>query len=444
MLMPASSEFIALCQTQIQLLVDGFGASLSAIYLTEDPAAEGETALIPLAMFPETAWSEPIPFVLPSTLHSNPDGMESLSFDGVDVAVASADPAQPAARSLPQSEAAEPAFINQLTVFEDEPKQVALPLMHDDLMWGLMVVGRRRRRWSEREQSQLAQIAQTLAISCVLDQRSQWLIQDRDQRRLLEAQQQQTLSTLLHQFRNPLTTLRTLGKLVLKRVKPKDTNRELIASMVQESSHLELLLRQFDDAIDLGDASLEPETIQPPALPAGTTWLTGGALTLQPCWLSEVLQPQLQAVAGRVDEQALQLHVSIPDELPPVKADATALREVLGNLIDNAIKYTPAGGEIWISLQRRRSAEVFQQWIQVSDTGPGIPVQDLDHIFERSFRGIQAATPIPGTGLGLSIAKDLVGQMGGEIEAYSPALIRLSLTQSSPGSTFRVVLPEYL
>ena len=445
MLMPASSEFIALCQTQIALLVDGFGASQSAIYITEDPAAEGETALIPLAMFPETTWSEPVPFVLPNALQASTARMESLTISfKADVEVQdSANAVRPTARSLPQSKSVEHDFIHPLTVFESEPKQVALPLMHDDIMWGLMVVGRRR-RWSEREQSQLAQIAHTLAISCVLDQRSQWLIQNRDQRRLLEDQQQKTLSTLLHQFRNPLTTLRTLGKLLLKRVKPKDANRALIASMVQESSHLEQLLRQFDDAIDLGDAALEPELIQPPALPAGAAWLTGGALTLQPCWLSEVLQPLLQAVAGRIDEQALQLHISIPEELPPVRADATALREVLGNLIDNAIKYTPAGGELWVSLQRRRSAETFEQWIQVSDTGPGIPSQDLEHIFERSYRGVQAATPIPGTGLGLAIAKDLINQMGGQIEVYSPALIRVSLTQSSPGSTFRVVLPEYL
>jgi hypothetical protein len=68
MLMPASSEFITLCRTQVSLLIDGFGASLSAIYLTEDPTAESETALIPLVMYPETEWSEPIPLVLPESV----------------------------------------------------------------------------------------------------------------------------------------------------------------------------------------------------------------------------------------------------------------------------------------------------------------------------------------------------------------------------------------
>jgi signal transduction histidine kinase len=433
MLMPASSEFITLCRTQVSLLIDGFGASLSAIYLTEDPTAESKTALIPLVMYPETEWSEPIPFVLPESVRHS-DTETQLPILSPTLSPRSLETAQPDSTS----------FINRLTVFDDEaePTRVVLPLMHDNIMWGLMVVGRDRRRWSDREQSQLEQIAQTLAISCVLDQRSQWLAHEHENRLLGQTQQQTTLSTLLHQFRNPLTTIRTLGKLILKRMKPGDTNRDLITSMVGESNHLEHLLRQFDDAIDLGEAALESEmSVSPfPALPPSTAWLTGGgALTLQPCWLSEILRPLLHAIAGRIDERQMKLHAEIPDDLPPVKADPTALREIFGNLIDNALKYTPAGGEIQITLKQRAS----QQWVQVSDTGPGIPPQDLEHIFERSYRGIQAQTDIPGTGLGLAIARDLALQMDGRIEAYSPALVQSKQTHAGLGSTFEVVLPEY-
>jgi signal transduction histidine kinase len=432
MLMPASSEFITLCRTQVSLLIDGFGASLSAIYLTEDPTAESETALIPLVMYPETEWSEPIPLVLPESVRQPGLKSQSLTLSST-LSPRSLEAAQPDSTS----------FINRLTVFADEPEptRVVLPLMHDNMMWGLMVVGRDRRRWSDREQSQLEQIAQTLAISCVLDQRSQWLAQGHENRLVVQTHQQKTLSTLLHQFRNPLTTMRTLGKLILKRMKPGDVNRDLITSMVGESDHLEHLLRQFDDAIDLGEASLESELnpTQQPALPPSSDWLTGGSLTLQPCWLSEILQPLLHAIAGRIDERQIQLHEEIPHDLPPVNADPTALREIFGNLIDNALKYTPAGGEIWITLKQRAS----QQWVQVSDTGPGIPPQDLERIFERSYRGIQAQTNIPGTGLGLAIARDLAVQMEGRLEAYSPALVQSQQPQDGPGSTFEVVLPEY-
>jgi signal transduction histidine kinase len=437
MLMPASTEFITLCRTQVALLVDGFGASLSVIYLTEDPTTTSETALIPLVMYPEEQdqWPETIPLALPQALNrraafSNPSHI---------FGPATTLPALPPPKAEP-----EPMAQTDRLVFADgpEPTRMMLPLLHNDMVWGLMVVGRENRRWSKREQSQLEQVAQTLAIACVLDQRSQWLTQSHDRRRLLQAQQETTLSTLLHQFRNPLTTLRTLGKLLIRRLNPNDSNRNLADSIVSESNHLEQLLKQFDDAIDLGDASFESEDVgftESPTLVPSSNWLTGSALTLQPCWLSEILDPLLHSMAGRADEKTMHLHVSIPTDLPPVKADATALREVFGNLIDNALKYTPDGGDVWISVEHL--PQQSQQRVQISDTGPGIPAEDLERVFERAYRGVQAQTAIPGTGLGLAIARDLISQMGGTIEAQSPAVIRDSIDEV--GSTFSVQLTEY-
>jgi signal transduction histidine kinase len=437
MLMPASSEFITLCRTQVALLIDGFGASLSAIYLTEDPTAESETALIPLVIYPESEssqWPGSVPLALPKADELPARSPRSLS----------AAPLQ----KLPKTKRS-PVSMDQLTRFEElEPTRLVLPLIHEDIMWGLLVVGREERRWLKREQAQLEQIAQTLAIACVLDQRSQWLAQGHEQRLLQQMQQHTTLSTLLHQFRNPLTTLRTLGKLLLKRLKTGDGNRALAESMVDESDHLESLLRQFDDAIDLGDASLESDLTaeemslsSPPALMPGQNWLTGDALALQPCWLGDILQPLLQAIAGRVDERDIQLHISIPGELPPIKADAAALKEVFGNLLDNALKYSPTGAEIWVVLERDPSQ--LTQRVSISDSGCGILAQDLERIFERSYRAVQAQTEIPGTGLGLAIARDLIVQMGGSIQAYSPALVSDNLGPVSGGSSFVVKLPEY-
>lgn len=446
MLMPASSEFVVLCRTQAELLVHGFGASLSAIYLTEDPTAERETALIPVVVLPEpdSVWPPSIPFVLPKAAHRStlwaqllhPQGATS-SLQRLPAASASAAPA-PVTPSVDQWALAD----------GPEPTRMMLPLVYEDVIWGLLVVVREGRRWRKREQSQLEQIAQTLAIACVLDQRSQWLAQIHEQQRLMETQQQTRLSTLLHQFRNPLTTLRTLGKLMLRRLGSNDENRDLAQSIVGESDRLERLLRQFDEAIDWGDATLEPETVEKtPALLPGRGWLTGGTLTLQPCWLKEILEPLLHSIVGRVDEQNLHLEVAIPNDLPPIYADATALQEVFANLLDNAIKYTPAGGSIGLSVEQQpldvsdTSTTGQYQVVQISDTGPGIPAQDLERIFERNYRGVQAKTNIPGTGLGLAIAKDLIEQMHGELQAVSPARW-LFPEQSMLGSTFIVTLPE--
>lgn len=442
MLMPASSEFITLCRTQVALLIDGFGASLSAIYLTEDPTAESETALVPLVIFPETnsQWPESVALALPSVK----DNPSTISRQRPSLRTLGAAPIQRLASENRRVDSA-----SQLALTKElEPTRLVLPLVHEDIMWGLLVVAREQRRWQKREQAQLEQIAHTLAIACVLDQRSQWLAQGHEQRRLVQSEQHTTLSTLLHQFRNPLTTIRTLGKLLLKRLKPEDKNHSLVESMVGESNHLESLLRQFDDAIDLGDAALEsdlePDEIAispPPALLPGTNWLTGGALTLQPCWLEDILQPLLDAIAGRIDERDMHLHASIAEDLRPVNADADALREVFGNLLDNALKYSPNGAEIWVSLER--DTTLGSQRVLISDSGCGIPAQDLERVFERSYRGVQANTEIKGTGLGLAIARDLITQMGGTIQAFSPAIVPGTLGTDNGGSTFMVQIPEY-
>jgi signal transduction histidine kinase len=441
MLMPASSEFITLCQTQVALLIDGFGASLSAVYLTEDPTAETETALIPLVIFPErnSQWPESVSLALPrEDRHPSALAQENRFSRTLD---STPRPTLPSAKRSVASD-------HELALSEDpEPTRLVLPLVHEDMMWGLLVVAREQRRWRKREQAQLEQIAHTLAIACVLDQRSQWLAQGHDQQKFLQAQQHTTLSTLLHQFRNPLTTLRTLGKLLLRRSSSEDANRNLVESMVGESDHLESLLRQFDDAIDLGDAALEsfdPEaravTPQPALLP-GANWLTGGILTLQPCWLEDILQPLLDAIAGRIDEKNMHLHVAISEDLPPVKANVEALKEVFGNLLDNALKYSPRGADIWVSLEEQASG--LAQRVCISDSGCGIPAQDLERVFERSYRGVQAQTAIPGTGLGLAIAQDLINQMDGTIQAFSPGLVLGDLDTENGGSTFIVQLPAY-
>lgn len=441
MLMPASSEFITLCQTQVALLIDGFGASLSAVYLTEDPTAETETALIPLVIFPEgnSQWPESVSLALPrEDRHPSALAQENRFSRTLD---STPRPTLPSAKRFVAPD-------HELALSEDsEPTRLVLPLVHEDMMWGLLVVAREQRRWRKREQAQLEQIAHTLAIACVLDQRSQWLAQGHDQQKFLQAQQHTTLSTLLHQFRNPLTTLRTLGKLLLRRSSSEDANRNLVESMVGESDHLESLLRQFDDAIDLGDAALEsfdPEacavTPQPALLP-GANWLTGGILTLQPCWLEDILQPLLDAIAGRIDEKNMHLHVAISEDLPPVKANVEALKEVFGNLLDNALKYSPRGADIWVSLEAQKSD--LAQRVFISDSGCGIPAQDLERVFERSYRGVQAQTAIPGTGLGLAIARDLINQMDGSIQAFSPALVSGDLDTENGGSTFIVQLPAY-
>lgn len=111
-------------------------------------------------------------------------------------------------------------------------------------------------------------------------------------------------------------------------------------------------------------------------------------------------------------------------------ADEEAINQILDNLVDNALKYTPEGGQIWV----RWRAEGGQVCVEVEDTGIGIPEQDLPRVFERFYRVDKARSrELGGTGLGLSIVKHLVQAMHGSIRANS---------ELGHGTTFSVWFPQ--
>lgn len=457
--MPASAEFIALCRSQVNLLTQGLGASLSAVYLTDEMTEDAGAKLIPIVVYPEeTAWSEPVPLSLPMLKHSyllaEANSAFALPPNALTNALAGSDDQndQAAAKAAKRT--------NPMSLVRQQ--RVVLPLIHEDLVLGLLVVGREDRRWSEGEQAQLEQVAHVLSLACVLDQRYQWLADSEFHQHALQAQQHETLANLLHQFRNPLTTLRTLGKLLLKRLQPEDRNRRVASSIVQESDHLQALLQQFETAIDpevfaLDQASgFDRQLNRPPALLGpesdaqspvpllSPSSLSLETLQLEPCSISFILESLLSSAIAIADEKNLRLRTELVPNLPPVQANQQALREVLTNLIDNALKYTPAGGQVLIQVNQQTERFPSHQVVAISNSGPGIPPQDLEHLFERHYRGIQADGDLPGTGLGLAIARELMHQMQGEIQVFSPAQAidrRRALNFPGAGVTFMVLLP---
>src|SRR5579883_1302803 len=428
MLMSAGSEFVALCQEQMALLAQGLKASLSIVYLTQElvETSANETKLIPVVVYPETAM-EPTE----RTLALLPDHKGKLLT---------------AAEDFPtQSQGTETATAppNSQEDYLLSGEQIVLPLVHEGMMMGLLVTRREDRTWNEQERSEIERIAQTLSLACILDQRRAWLQQQLHQQQILQEKQQDLLDNLLHQFRNPLTALRTFGKLLLKRLRPGDANREAATSIVRESDRLEELLQQFDEVIDLRLPDLEvsalpqfmKSTVQQPEMPL---LLPKAGDKQTDCLIVDVLEPLLISAQAIAQERNLQLLAEIPPNLPPVRANIKALREALSNIIDNALKYTPTNGKILV--QAGQEKENFQG-IAITDSGPGIPPQDLEHLGERHYRGVQAQTEIPGTGLGFMIAKQLIEQMQGEIQVFSPAISPLIPPSNMPGTTFIIWLP---
>ncbi|NET57341.1 MAG: GAF domain-containing sensor histidine kinase [Symploca sp. SIO2E6] len=448
MYIPASSEFVTLCQSQVAVLTQGLGAALSAVYVTGELLEGAQAKLIPVVVYPETSTmgqKNRTDLVLPGQI-GKIDTISRFS------------PTSP--RLLPQATNDEQPMDSTSPEWEENSlsrqRQIVLPLIHEGVVMGLLVTGREDRAWNKEEQATIERIAQTLAIAYITDQRRTWAEQRLTQLQTLQAQQRDLLHNLLHQFRNPLTAIRTFGKLLLKRLLPEDKNYKVASSIVQESDRLQELLQQFNACIDLGQQDIPLAPLALPAatvtdtspLPGNNSLLPGMDLTLESFALVTVLEPLLVAAGAIAQERQLDLQADLPTDLPLVKGNIKALREVLSNLVDNALKYTPEGGKIDIRVGIGRKQDMYQKnypmphsltlplsvdktmplavreatiAITISDTGPGISPQDIEHLFERHYRGVQALTAIPGTGLGLAIAKELVEQMQGKIEVFSPA-----------------------
>ena len=144
----------------------------------------------------------------------------------------------------------------------------------------------------------------------------------------------------------------------------------------------------------------------------------------------------MSGLSAQAAKRGLEVSADSIGDLPDVIANPRALDQVLINLVDNAIKYTPEEGRITMTA----SSDVDSVTLQIENSGPGIPPDQLDRIFERFYRvDAGRSREMGGTGLGLSIVRHLVARMGGEIEAQSEpgewTRFRLTLGRAGVSST---------
>jgi two-component system sensor histidine kinase BaeS len=227
--------------------------------------------------------------------------------------------------------------------------------------------------------------------------------------RSLEQARRQLLANLVHELGRPLGAVHSAVRALMGRSGGDAAIRqELLEGIEQEILRLGRLL---DDLAELHDQVL------------GRLELDRRAVELSG-WLEQMLAPWREAAGSK----GLSWQAEVPAGLPTVEIDPDRLGQAIGNLISNAIKYTPAQGRVTI----RAGQEDETVWIGVSDTGRGIPLAEQAEVFRPLYRG-QSGDRFPqGMGLGLSIAHELVVAHGGRIEVVS---------EPGQGSEFTIWLP---
>ncbi len=427
----SSTEFASLCQSQINLLSQSLGAVWSVIYLTEEMSEDVQTQLFPFAIYPPTS-NQSFLKLPPTKLSEIWQALQSHS----------------TAQLLPNNSAIKMetrAAEFTWNLKPTETQQIILPLIHQDTFIGLLVTGRDDREWLQSELQQIEEIARTIAIARFIELQYHWTQDELNAQENLRRIEHDRLDNLLHQLRNPLTALRTFGKLLLKRLLSDDPNSELARSILAQSDRFQALLEQFEtesNQLANFNSQVAPENNSFALLSTKTNHKVDRSSFLLPSFateltsvdLTQILTPLINTAIAIATEREIELINHIPKTIPEVRADASALREILNNLIDNALKYTLSGGKILLELEMTKPAMLG---IAIKDTGCGIPLADQARIFERHYRGRQTQSNIPGTGLGLAIAQELATKMQGKIELISPN----NLSEHSLGTTFIIWIP---
>jgi signal transduction histidine kinase len=240
------------------------------------------------------------------------------------------------------------------------------------------------------------------------------LVDSIDRLKEIDRLKQEFMSVVTHELKTPLTSIEGYTKLLLmgKGGALSEKQRSILSVIAEQSG---ILKNMIQDLLDI-------RRLETGRLPLSRTRMAFG----------DILHSAYQAHAGEARAKGLRFELRLDPaaESAIVDVDPFRMQQVIGNLLQNAFKFTPNGGEV--ALAAGRSEE--QVWFSVSDTGSGIPPDALPRLFERFFQVDAGDVRVSGgAGLGLYISRELVNSHGGEIEVTST---------EGKGSTFTVRLPS--
>ncbi len=253
-------------------------------------------------------------------------------------------------------------------------------------------------------------LSETAALGTAFNEMAAELQRRAGERDQLETMKDEFVLTASHELRSPLTSVQGFAELLmLEREKLSSKQAETVEIIIDNTRHL---VRLLNDLLDLARSDAGRLTIKP-----------------VPGEVAPLVEDAVRTMKSQTETDNQSLSQEIEAGLPPVSVDRDRIRQVLVNLLTNAHEYCPRGATIRVWATGRDDGVE----LAVSDDGPGMPADQLEHIFERFTRGDAGLTQhVGGTGLGLAISKSLVELHGGTIAA-----------ESAPGggSTFRVWLP---
>ncbi len=231
--------------------------------------------------------------------------------------------------------------------------------------------------------------------------------------RRLEQVRRDFVANVSHELRTPLASIKGFAETLEMGAMDDPKNRvDFLQSIQKQADGMTSLVEDLLDLTAIESGQREPNR--------------------QPAALSDIIDDVILSLRPLAGRRKVELTVSLPADLPPADVDRNQIRQVFANLIENAVKFNREGGRVAVELS------VAGEWMQirVSDTGIGIPSQDLPRVFERFYRVDKARSrEMGGTGLGLSIVKHIVDAHGGAVSVESA---------QGKGTTFTVRLPLVL
>jgi signal transduction histidine kinase len=283
----------------------------------------------------------------------------------------------------------------------------ALPLIHaDETIGGLTLAFAQPRAFGVTDRAFTLLLAQATAAALHRAMSYEAERQKRRDAELLARAREEVLAVVAHDLRNPLGLISTTTELLLDEELPAQRTKELLRIMKRAGKQMNRLISDLLDTVRLQTGQL--------------------SLALEDLLVDEIVRQATETFRPIAAQRRIHLETVAPDTVTIVHADPVRVSQIVGNLLGNALKFTPVEGHVTLRAAPNGALVVFQ----VADTGPGISATHIEHLFDKFW---QARDDRRGVGLGLAIAKFLVEAQGGTMSVESTV---------GAGSTFSFTLPE--